>query len=181
MDFVALCERLGVPSAHGTESAHDGELVPDHAATLLCDTEEGLADEGTVVVDGIVSLDAPVAVVVGDEDEGAVGADAAYGVDKAEVALSEDGGVEIGSCCIVDANAEDYEVGRTESEVGGEEGALGEVVGSGGAVDANGMAGDSRPMALEEESGEGEGLSAVAGEDDAEGVDGFGELVGVAP
>ena len=180
VDAVLLAEVVGRPFSHGVESAHDGELVPDHAAALLGDTHERIADKRAVVVDRIVAFDATVAVVVGDEDEGAVRAYGTDGVDELEITLAEESRVVVGARGVVDADAEDNKVWFGEMEVGSEVGAFCQVVGHGGTVDADGVVGDAGESVLEEDAGEGEGLAAVAGQEDSEGIDRIFEAVDIA-
>ena len=180
VDAVLLTEAVGGPRLHGIEATHDGELVPDHTAGLAGDAEKSLADERAVVVDVVAALDATVAVVVGDEDKSAVGADGTDRVDEGEVALAEEGRVVVGAGGIVDAYAEDDEVGFGKTEVGGEVGALVEIVGDRSAIDADGMVGDAWKRVLEEEACQGERLPAVTRQDDGKRVDRGGEMVIVA-
>ena len=137
MDFVLLCKTGFLPFLHGSESAHNLELVPDGTAGQRRQAVEHLAGEGTVGVDRIAAADFAVAVVVGHKDEGALGIDLADRVAQGQIVVFEGNGVEILLVGIVDADAEDDEVGSQQPQIVGE-GAL-QVVGDGGAVHADGM------------------------------------------
>ena len=120
---------------------------------------EYLACQLAVGVDGILAAAGfAERVVVGDEYEGAVGVGGADGVDELEVVLPEGGGVEVGGHGVVDADAEDDEVGVEHAQVAHEMGAA-QVVGHGGTVDADGAVGDARVAVAEVEPREGELLA----------------------
>ncbi len=88
-----------------------------------------------VGVDGVAfAASMEVAVVIGDEYEGAIGVDVADGVAEGEIVVFESHRVEVFAMGIVDAYAEDNEVGVDKPEVVGE--VAFEVVGDSGAVDS---------------------------------------------
>ena len=78
---------------------------------------EHLAGQGSVRVDAVVAPRLAEAVVVGDEDEGAFGVDGTHGVDELQVVAAEGCGVEVGGYGVVDADAEDYNVGMQQAQV----------------------------------------------------------------
>lgn len=110
MNAVTLAKAVFCPCFHRIEAAHNRELIPNHAARLLCDAVKCFADKRTILVDVEFAFSAFVAVVVGDEYEGAVGANGTYGINKSKVALAEDGGVVVRASGIVNAYAKDDEV-----------------------------------------------------------------------
>ena len=69
---------------------------------------------------------------------------------------------------VVDADAEDDEVGTDKAQVVGE-GAF-EVVRHRCTVDADGVVGDAGVAAVEQHAGEGELLTLLTGDDDVDGV-----------
>ena len=60
------------------------------------------------------------AIVVGEENESAVGIDRAYGVDEYEIVGAKDSGVEVWICSIDNADTEDNHIGMQHAEVASE-------------------------------------------------------------
>ena len=115
--MVAVHE-VGVhPSVAAAEASHDAELVPDGSVAFACQLHHGLLHLLRVAVQ-YASLPAgpQPAVVVRDEEEADLGICLAYLVHEAAVGSLESLGIELRRrhVGIVDADAEDDEVGRTE-------------------------------------------------------------------